>query len=53
VDRVKACYDQLEESNDFLASGKWLSAAQGFQKALNLIRYLPVVNLTYQSIFYL
>jgi hypothetical protein len=39
VERIKTCYDQIEESNDYIASGKWLKASEGFEKASSLIRY--------------
>ncbi len=39
VERIKTCYDQIEESNDYIASGKWLKASEGFEKASILIRY--------------
>jgi hypothetical protein len=39
VERIKTCYDQMEESNDYIASGKWLKASEGFEKASSLIRY--------------
>ncbi len=39
VERIKTCYDQIEESNDYIASGKWLKASEGFEKASILIRW--------------
>jgi hypothetical protein len=47
VERIKTCYDQIEESNDYIASGKWLKASEGFEKASSLIRWASTSVLPY------
>jgi hypothetical protein len=52
VERIKTCYDQIEESNDYIASGKWLKASEGFEKASSLIRWAAFTySIPYRDLF--
>ena len=38
VNRIKTCYDAMEEGNEFLREGKWLAASQTLGKSLEFVR---------------
>ena len=38
VKKIKTCYDAIEEGNEFITEGKWLSASKTFSKGLDFVR---------------
>ena len=38
VNKVKTCYDAIEDGNEFVTEGKWLSASKAFSKGLDFVR---------------
>ena len=38
VNKIKTCYDAIEDGNEFVTEGKWLSASKTFSKGLEFVR---------------
>jgi len=38
VTKIKTCYDAIEEGNEFVREGRWLSASQTLARSLDLVR---------------
>ena len=38
VNKIKSCYDAIEDGHEFVSEGKWLAASKTFAKSLNFVK---------------